>query len=132
MRVISDSTLELLASKQVQFFEANASCLLVKSIGADGNRIPGWKSSPVVMFTDATLTVSQEIVSDCPLLQVSLADEGYRLTCWNWVPGPGPGDFEQTYATEAELLEAILNYFFETNPYFEARKHWEMQQMTAS
>ena len=50
------------------------------------------------------------------------------LICWDWVPGPGPGDFEKTFFNEDEVVAFIVSYYFGKNEFFEARKKYHEQK----
>jgi hypothetical protein len=126
--VITTSTLQLFESKNIRVFDYGTKWLLLKQIGAGGNSIKGWLSSPVISFTDKLLTQSTELRSDCALLQLQFNDGKFSVVCWNWVPGPGPGDFELEFATEQAAVDYALNYFFGENEYFEAYKAWQLKQ----
>ena len=65
--------------------------------------------------------------SDCPIIWVSKNKNNFSATCWDWVPGPGPGDFDIDFDSEDELIKFLINYYFEKNEYFEARKKYVIQ-----
>jgi hypothetical protein len=119
---------ELFESRDIRVFDYGNNWLLPKQIGAGGNSIDGWLSSPVISFTDASLTVAAEVRSDCPVLQLQFNGDAFSVVCWNWVPGPGPGDFELEFKTLQAAADAVLHYFFGQNDYFEARKAWQLKQ----
>jgi len=39
----------------------------------------------------------------------------WNISVWEWVPGPGPGDFTKKLASLDEVLANILSYFFDPN-----------------
>lgn len=39
----------------------------------------------------------------------------WNISVWEWVPGPGPGDFTKKHMSLEEALESILSYFFDPN-----------------
>lgn len=126
--MITTSALQLFESRNIRVYDYGNNWLLLKPVGAGGNSINGWLSSPVISFTDQSFTHSEEERSDCPLLQLQYNAGTFSVICWNWVPGPGPGDFELEFGTEQDAVDYVLNYFFGENEYFEARKTWELKQ----
>lgn len=39
----------------------------------------------------------------------------WNISVWNWVPGPGRGDFRKKNMSLDEVLEGIVSYFFDPN-----------------
>ncbi|WP_446951074.1 hypothetical protein [Rhizobium leguminosarum] len=39
----------------------------------------------------------------------------WNVSVWEWVPGPGPGDFTKKQMSLDEALETIRSYFFDPN-----------------
>lgn len=111
----------------LRLFDYPDMLLLVKHTGAAGNKLPGWKSSPVVVM-DEKLNVLETVHSDCPHLSIRLENNHFVVSVWDWVPGPGPGDFELTFAEASEAVKQALTYFLEPNPYFEARLKYELNK----
>jgi hypothetical protein len=102
-------------------------CVFIKPSGLSGNKLPFPSSFKLVNIIDNTEIVHY---SDCPIISTMENREGkpFRVMCWNWVPGPGPGDFEKFFDTEEEALDCVLWYLFEENEYFNARKTYEEQK----
>ena len=98
--------------------------ILVKEIGIEGNQIPNYFSMSILQF-DKDLEIQNELISDCPIMDVKCSSESIILSCWEWIPGPGPGDFELAFTDEEKAMEFILSYYFGENSYFEARKSFE-------
>ena len=94
---------------------------LIKKIEAGGNAIPSMNRAPIVDISEE----KDDSLSDCPMLHLMLKGDQYEVSCWDWVPGPGPGDFCLPFSTENAAIDFVLTYFFEENPYFEARKVYE-------
>ncbi|WP_262151457.1 hypothetical protein [Chryseobacterium foetidum] len=69
----------------------------------------------------------QDLYSDCPIIQISKDKNSFSASCWDWVPGPGPGDFHIYFDSEDELTEFLIHYYFEKNEYFEARRKYVIQ-----
>ncbi|SRR5260370_23964306 len=38
--------------------------------------------------------------------------EGWSFRIWEWIPGPGPGEFERIYPTLEAAVQAVLEYYF--------------------
>jgi hypothetical protein len=98
--------------------------MLVKNVGATGNKLPNYISTSVRSYTDK-LEIIEEFPTDCPVMGISFKDGEYHLSVWNWVPGPGPGDFEISFNHEEDAMNFILSYYFGDNPYFEERRVYE-------
>jgi hypothetical protein len=109
-----------LEKKGLSLFVSNNWCSFLKEIGKPGNSIPNWTSIPIVEINqDAKVT--KETVSDCPLMSLSYEEGIYRLRCWEWVPGPGPGDFELIFDNESAAFDFVESYYFGNNPYFQLK-----------
>jgi hypothetical protein len=55
---------------------------------------------------------SEEIVCDAPGVTLYPNEQGWGIEVWDWVPGPGPGDFQQFFSSIDEAVLAILDYYF--------------------
>ena len=121
MQKLSEANKLYLESRGISFFEHHNRCMLVKKMGAEGNRIEGYSTLRIATVNDKGETIS-EIISDCPMMQLWYEENGFTLTCMDWVPGPGPGNFTLPFTSEAELMSFIESYYFGQNEYFEARK----------
>jgi hypothetical protein len=107
-------------------WEANQRCLVYKTIGRPGNRLPRTLSSNFInVETHETTTIQ----TDCLMIQFWPSPNKYELICWNWVPGPGPGDFDLAFPTEEEAITFIISYYCGQNDYFEARKKYEEDKL---
>lgn len=95
---------------------------IIKPNGILGNSLPvyNWSSIPIHYL-------DEKIFSDCPIVEVRFENNHYTALCWDWEPGPGPGDFTLDFQTQDELTEFVIHYFFEDNEYFAARKSYVIQ-----
>ena len=124
---LSKEKIAQLKQKGVHVFASSSRCMLLKDINAEGNFIPNWTSIPCVIKINER-GETEEMISNCPILYVWNYEDKFELVCWNWVPGPGPGDFALEFFTEEDLFAFILSYFFGENEYFEARRKYEMNK----
>ena len=108
-------------------FDSEKKCVFLKKIGADGISIPNYNSIPFVLV-DKNFKTQSEIFSDCPSMTLWLEVDSYRLICWDWTPGPGPGDFELNFKDENSAIEFVESYYFGENEYFEKRLEYEMNK----
>jgi hypothetical protein len=53
-----------------------------------------------------------EIPLDAPTLFLHSSDGTWYATSHDFVPGPGPGDFVNTWATPEEAVADILDFYF--------------------
>lgn len=95
---------------------------IIKPKGLDGNFLPENNRSKIIISLD-----DGDLYSDCPIINVFKTDNIFSAMCWDWVPGPGPGDFKIDFNTENELVDFLINYYFGENEYFEARKRYVIQ-----
>jgi hypothetical protein len=95
-------------------------------VGAGGNSIPYFKSIPIVKMNEQGETV-EEIQSDCPMLTIWFEGDQFKLQCWDWVPGPGPGDFVLGFDDEETLMEFVDSYYFGDNEYFNQKERYALQ-----
>ncbi|MFK8010009.1 MAG: hypothetical protein AB8H03_26885 [Saprospiraceae bacterium] len=93
---------------------------------SQGNLIPNKIFGPIVEF-DLNGNTVKEIFSNCPIMILRHEEESYRITCWSWVPGPGPGDFDLKFTNEDALIEFIESYYFGKNKYFTERLNHELK-----
>ncbi|NRB84933.1 MAG: hypothetical protein HRU49_14370 [Winogradskyella sp.] len=99
----------------------------MKKTGISGNSIPNYKTIPVVTM-DKNGETKSEITSDCPTMMLWFEKNQYQLVCWDWVPGPGPGDFELNFKDENSVVDFIESYYFGKNEYFEKRLEYELNK----
>lgn len=92
-----------------------------------GKTLPNFKRTALVTFTQNG-EIEETYPSDCPHMIIDYTSTGFILTCWDWVPGPGPGDFEKTFTSEDEMVAFIESYYFGYNPYFDERKKHQEKQ----
>lgn len=100
--------------------------LYFKKIGIEGNSLPNWNSIPLI--TNDKNGNEIKLISDCPHMWLWFKKENFQLICWDWVPGPGPGDFNLDFNDENELIEFILSYYFGSNKYFAQRLEHELSK----
>ncbi|WNJ17883.1 hypothetical protein [Pontibacter sp. G13] len=114
-----------LENAHIRIFDYPDMGILVKAPGSGGNAIPNWQSGSILVMNKQGALI-EEVHSDCPHVSISKEVEGFCVSVWDWVPGPGPGDFEIRVASEEEAVELAWDYFFGKNPYFlERKKHEE-------
>lgn len=89
--------------------------IVIKPTSTPGNGVPGWEG----WFNNYR---GVDAVTDAPGIYVWYKGGTWRYAVLNFVPGPGPGDFQRSVANEAELLARIGEYFFSPNADFEALK----------
>jgi len=58
---------------------------------------------------------------DCPMMHLRFNNDIGQIEIWDYVPGPGPGDFVKEFSSSNEMTEFILNYYFQPNPDFQAK-----------
>lgn len=49
---------------------------------------------------------------DAPSVYLYAIDGMWYVEVWEYVPGPGPGDFRHRHATLKSVLDDVLDYFF--------------------
>jgi hypothetical protein len=74
----------------------------------DGNRV----FKVCTTFKDM---LDQEHETHMPGVFLWIAKGAWNIAVTVWVPGPGPGDFMESFASEEETLNSILSYFFNPN-----------------
>ncbi|MBM7419262.1 MULTISPECIES: hypothetical protein [Chryseobacterium] len=95
---------------------------IIKPKGLSGNFLPENNRSKILISLE-----DENLYSDCPIIWISKNKNNFSATCWDWVPGSGPGDFDIDFDSEDELIKFLINYYFEKNEYFEARKKYVIQ-----
>jgi hypothetical protein len=108
-------------------FESENRCRIIKETGVPGNVLPGYKALPVICLDKKGDTIN-EIQSDCPSMPLFERKDHFELLCWDWVPGPGPGDFDKKFDDAGVLTAFILSYYFGVNEYFATRKVYEEEK----
>ena len=94
--------------------------LVMKPIDVQGNSLPSLRKC-----YDAGYTFDD---TDMPVPVVWYAPDGWRVSVWDWVPGPGPGDFVRAFANEAAAVQFVVEYFFHETPEFSVRLAYESQK----
>ena len=129
--MLSQHTIDKLESKGLVLFGKERDLIMVcKPITTIGNCIE-WKiTSPIVEFElndNDLIPKKNQFKTDAPVLGIFIEEKGFKVQVWQWVPGPGPGDFETFVTSEEEVYEHTINYFFEDNTYFEAYRNYEIK-----
>lgn len=75
---------------------------ICKPIEVIGNSLPNYK----LVFG------SENKETDAPCSVFFQSKGKYIFTVWEFIPGPGPGDFWKSFNTPQEAVEAILEYYF--------------------
>jgi len=58
---------------------------------------------------------------DCPTMHIRF-DKGIgQIEVWDYVPGPGPGDFTKDFQSSDIMTDFIINYYFTKNSDFQAK-----------
>lgn len=112
----SDSMRKKLEAKGLVLRNRFGSVAIMKPMEITGNSLPDYQSSHM-----QDIHGQGGIASDCPMIEWSSRKERIRLSHWAYVPGPGPGDFEEEFDTEEDAVDFILSYFFGDNPFFQAK-----------
>lgn len=73
-----------------------------------GNRLPGCEA----YFPDDQ---GQDQITRMPSLKLWGEAASWNICVWEWVPGPGPGDFTRMHMSLDDVLKNILSYFFDPN-----------------
>lgn len=55
---------------------------------------------------------SKQILCDAPCANLYPSNGKWIFEVWEWVPGPGPGDFQQSFTSITECVAPILEYYF--------------------
>ena len=131
MKTLTQKTIDKIESKGLVLFGKKRDLVMVsKPLSTIGNCIE-WKiTKPFVELENIEnelVPKKEQFETDAPVLGVFIEPTGFRIEVWQWVPGPGPGDFEKLVSSEEEVYENIVNYFFENNEYFEAYKEYELK-----
>lgn len=98
--------------------------LLVESVGeispfANGYFIaklkmtPGNKRQDYEAFIDInTGTKVEEVPCDAPSSHLYPRDGKWIFRVWEFMPGPGPGDFLEEFVLISDAVNAVLDYYF--------------------
>jgi hypothetical protein len=104
--------------------------IIIKPIDLKGNCIDGDEKEPIVqmeLVDDQLVVKKDQIKSNAPSLRVFTMNNTIRVVVWQWVPGPGPGDFSIEVPSEQEAYKVVVNYFFEKNVHFDAYLKWRLE-----
>lgn len=102
-----------------------------KPITTIGNCIEGTCLTPVNEFEligEKLVLKEKQFETDAPMVGVFIQKDTYKVQVWQWIPGPGPGDFELEFHSEEAACSLVINYFFEMNEHFEAYKNYELSK----
>ena len=78
-----------------------------------GNSLPGYE----MMFHN---NKGDECLSDAPRVILFRNFDKWKIVVHEYIPGPGPGDFEEQFDSQDRAVEAVKRYFFEPNSFFSA------------
>lgn len=121
--MLDKKNIDNLKSKGLKILGDNKNRLnIVKPKGLHGNFLPENNQSKIPISFE-----NEDLYSDCPVIQISMDKNKFSAMCWDWVPGPGPGDFHIHFDSEDEVIKFLINYYFEKNEYFEARRKYVIQ-----
>lgn len=85
--------------------------IVIKPEKIPGNHRPGYTSW-------VTSYLGSDEKSDAPAVYVYFKDATWWYGVSEYIPGPGPGDFQRSVGGESELLEKLRHYFFTPNADF--------------
>lgn len=71
-----------------------------------------------VLFDEKVYTrddQGQDQLTRMPTLTLWGEAGDWNISAWEWVPGPGPGDFKKKLVSLDEALAKIMSYFFDPN-----------------
>ncbi len=125
--MLSEENRKKISDANIWIFDYNKMVILLKKRGSAGNVIPNWESGAIVKM-DNQFNVIEEITSDCPKVSIQFENDHFLVSVWDWVPGPGPGDFELKFDTEEEAVDMAFQYFFTKNKYFEERLNYQLKR----
>ncbi|CAA7386143.1 hypothetical protein [Chryseobacterium fistulae] len=90
---------------------------ILKPKGVPGNFLPEDKQSQIPIRWG-----NREFFTDSPVINIEKNEDIFSIICWDWTPGPGPGDFRIEVNSETEVVDFVINFYFEENIHFEAYK----------
>ena len=129
--MLTQKTIDKLESKGLVLFGKKRDLIMVcKPLTTQGNCIKGRISTPICEFEEVNgkfVLKEDQFETDAPVLGIFIEKNGYRVQVWQWVPGPGPGDFQLIVSSEEEAFEATINYFFEQNEHFQAYRKYHLE-----
>lgn len=131
MKELSQNMINQLESKGLVLFIKNGLVMVGKPTSTDGNCIEGKVSKPVTTLVsiEGEYTLREnDFETNAPILGIFIEENGFKVQVWQWVPGPGPGDFEKFVTNEDEVFAHTVNYFFEKNEHFEALKKYYLKE----
>jgi len=76
--------------------------LIAKPQSIEGNSRDGYK----------TLFGSDKIACDAPCVQLYPLDDQWLVEVWEYMPGPGPGDFQEKFLEFNNAVSFVLDYYF--------------------
>jgi len=59
-----------------------------------------------------TLFGQKDIICDAPCIQFYPKAEKWLVEVWEYMPGPGPGDFQEPFSSFDSAVSFILDYYF--------------------
>jgi hypothetical protein len=131
MQKLSQNIIDRLESKGLVLFGKERDMVMVcKPVTTKGNCIEGklWKPINEFEAVEGELTLkANQFETNAPVLGIYVEENGFKVQVWQWVPGPGPGDFEVVVSTEEEVYIHTINYFFEKNEHFDAFKKYHLE-----
>ena len=97
--MLSKENIDKLSSKGLKISNGTNRISIIKPKGLFGNSLPENNQSKIIIHFG-----EEEMFSDCPIMRVNKTDNKFTASCWDWAPGPGPGDFAKDFVTEDELV----------------------------
>lgn len=124
---LSEYNTKKLTDRSLKIFGDSNRYTILKPIDVKGNHIPKWESLPIITEYNEKSEVSKEYVSDAPPLSLWFIKNSWRVIHHDWVPGPGPGDFNIEFKNEDDAIDFIITYYFSDNIYFKEKKDYVSQ-----
>lgn len=131
MKQLSQNIINQLESKGLVLFIKNDLVMVGKPMTTNGNCIEGKIWKPIHQFEsiEGKLTEKEnQFETNAPILGIFIEENGFKVQVWQWVPGPGPGDFELFVTNEDDVYAHTVHYFFEKNEHFEALKKYYLKK----
>lgn len=115
MNRLSKENIEKIKSRGLEIKEYSDGILTIsKPYGFKGNYLPGKRKEGNIKPNNGEL-------SDSPTMRLFFNNGIGKISVWDYIPGPGPGDFTEEFTLENEMTNFVINYFFKPNSYFQAK-----------
>lgn len=115
MNSLSKNNIKKIKSKGLKIKEhPDGELFISKPFGTQGNFLPNARKRVKLNrhFGDE---------SDAPTMYIRFSDNKGVIEVWDYVPGPGPGDFTKEFNSSDEMTDFFIDYYFNKNPLFQAK-----------